>query len=127
MRLIALTLFVIAIAAFGSFVVFGQRQPPVIGRDLPATYAEGEKVFDARIKAHYPVGGDPKIMANDLRRQGFEVLETESGGSAHFSDKGFPIASIWSVGWDIEAGKLSNVWGILVAAGPDFAMIACPA
>jgi hypothetical protein len=91
---------------------------PEIGRDLPSNYLEGERVFDARLKAKFPVGTDAYALAEELKRQGFLVRNEAEGGSATFSDKRFPVSSVWNVGWEIKEGRITRIWGVYGGRGP---------
>ena len=91
---------------------------PELARDLPSIYAEGETIFDARLKARFPVGSDDRAVAEQLTQQGFEVLVTEQGGSAHFSNRSFPVSSVWNIGWKAQDGRVAEIWGVYGGRGP---------
>ena len=94
------------------------RAVPELARGLPAEYAEGKKIFDARLKARFPMGSDARAMAETLRQQGFAVLVTPQGGSAHFSDKALPVSNVWNIGWTAKDGRLAGIWGVYGGRGP---------
>lgn len=91
---------------------------PEIARGLPATYAEGEKIFDARLKARFPVGTSETDIVEELKRQGFSISEGPRGRFATFIEKRLVVSNVWNVGWEADNGMLSMVWGIYGGRGP---------
>ena len=111
MRTLALILPLLALLGCG-------RPVPELGRDLPANYAEGERLFNARLQARFPSGSDAGTVAETLRQQGFTVQQTAAGGRATFSDGQIPVASVWTIGWDAADGRLTRIWGVYGGRGP---------
>lgn len=99
-------------------IVSGPGQIPEIARDLPATYVEGEQVFDARLKARFPVGTAESAIIEELERQGFSINEGPHGGFATFIEKRLIVSNVWNVGWEAENGTVSKVWGVYGGRGP---------
>jgi hypothetical protein len=91
---------------------------PQLARDLPSTYTEGEKVFDARLKAKFPPGTDEDKLVEALSGDGFKILVSPTGRFATFSDGRFPVASVWNIGWKTDAGKVTEIWGVYGGRGP---------
>lgn len=85
---------------------------------MPATYVEGEKVFDARLKAHFPVGTEESAVVEELGRQGFSINEGPSGRFATFVVKRLVVSNVWNVGWEADNGTISKVWGVYGGRGP---------
>ena len=72
MRLIASAFsFFAAVFAGGCGVASAGLAIPEIARDLPVNFAEGEQVFDARLKARFPVGTMELAVIQELERQRF--------------------------------------------------------
>ena len=99
-------------------VASGAAGVPEIARDLPATYAEGEKIFDSRLKARFPVGTSETDIVEELKRQGFSINEGPNGRFATFIEKRLVVSNVWNVGWEADNGTLSKVWGIYGGRGP---------
>jgi hypothetical protein len=99
-------------------VASGTGQIPEITRDLPATYAEGERVFDARLKARFHVGTAESAIIEELERQGFSINEGPHGRFATFIEKKLIVSNVWHVGWETENGAISKVWGVYGGRGP---------
>ena len=93
-------------------------QIPEIARDLPATYTEGEQLFDARVKARFPVGIAETAIIKELERQGFSINEGSHGPFATFIEKKLIVSNVWNVGWEAESGTISEVWGVYGGRGP---------
>lgn len=119
MRLVFSALSLLA-AAFATArgVANGAAQIPKIARDLPATYDEGERVFDARLKARFPVGTEESAVIGELERQGFSIKEGQHGPFATFIEKKLIVSNVWNVGWEAENGTISKVWGGHGGRGP---------
>lgn len=96
----------------------GAAQIPEIARDLPATYAEGEQVFDERLKARFPVGTPESTIVQELERQGFTVHDGQHGRFATFMEKKLIVSNVWNIGWDVENGTISKIWGVYGGRGP---------
>lgn len=94
------------------------RTPP-IGRDLPSNYAEGERVFDERVKAEFPIGSSEAVLIKELHRQGFSVdLAPKWAGAGATITKGLITKTIWSVRWRAKADRIQEIWGIYGAIAP---------
>lgn len=96
----------------------GAPEIPAIARDLPATYTEGEQVFDTRLKARFPVGTSESAMVKELKRQGFSINEDSHGRFATFIENGLVVSNVWNVGWEADNGTISKVWGVYGGRGP---------
>ena len=95
----------------------GPKVPP-IASGLPQNYKEGESVFNARVKKAFPSGTEEGRMIAELTAQGFTMLSSDRGQFATFSDKRFPIETVWHVGWNASEGQVTNVWGVHGGRGP---------
>lgn len=95
----------------------GPKIPP-LARDLPSKYEEGEIVFDARIKAAFPSGTEESQLIAELTSQGFSIQHSEHGTFATFSNKRFPVESVWHVGWEAHEGRITKIWGVYGGRGP---------
>ena len=93
---------------------------PLLGRDLPRTFSEGEKVFDQRVKAQFPVGSSERTMVDQLRSQGFSVEAAPfyDGWRAANVRRGIVIQTLWSVRWRATANRIDEVVGIYGAIAP---------
>ena len=101
----------LAVTACGSKV-------PELAQDLPSNYAEGQQVFDARLKAKFPPGTDEAKLVEALKNDGFTVSESSNEHFATFNDGSFPVASVWNIGWKTDAGRLTEIWGVYGGRGP---------
>ena len=99
-------------------VAIGAAEIPEIARDLPATYAEGEQVFDARLKVRFPVGTTEGAIVEELKRQGFSINEGPQGQFATFVEQRLVVSNVWHVGWEADNGTISKVWGVYGGRGP---------
>ena len=93
---------------------------PALGRGIPSNYAEGEKVFDARVKAKFPTGTSEARLVEELQNQGF-VVRT----STHITDcrsatitRGLIFKHLWSVRWRAREGQIDEVWGVYGVIAP---------
>lgn len=100
-----------------SLVACGPKLPEIV-RDLPSNYAEGQQVFSSRLKTRFPIGSQEGNLIEILRNDGFEVADSHHDRFATISDKGFPIANVWHVGWQAEGGRITKIWGIYGGRGP---------
>ncbi|MBV9884210.1 MAG: hypothetical protein JO276_14465 [Sphingomonadaceae bacterium] len=100
----------------------GWKAPtPEIGRDLPSNYAEGEKVFDARVKASFPIGMSVEALLAELRRQGFGLLPEaglDSVSDATFYRDELVCLTLWSVRWHASGGCVTEIWGVYGCRAP---------
>lgn len=92
---------------------------PEIGRDLPATYAEGEVVFNQRIRQRFPLGSSEASMVSELQRQGFRRLPAYGD----FEDMTFTRSEVvtetlWSVRWRARETRITEIWGIYGVTAP---------
>ncbi|WP_263588941.1 hypothetical protein [Sphingopyxis sp. GC21] len=99
-------------------IASGMERIPEITRDLPATYAEGGPIFDARLKARFPLGTAENAIIEELERQGFSIKEGPHGRFATFVEKKLIVSNIWNVGWEAENGAVSKIWGVYGGRGP---------
>lgn len=91
---------------------------PEISKDLPSNYAEGQRVFDARVRKRFPLGSPETELVAELRRQGFSIVAGTDGQFATFSNRSFPIETVWHVGWKSDQGRITDVWGVHGGIGP---------
>ena len=97
------------------------RRIPALGRGLPSKYAEGTAVFDARVKAHFPLEMDEAAFLGELRKQGYKpdpyVPELPDFGSATFY-QGVIFVTLWSIRWRVREGRIVEVFGIYGCIAP---------
>ena len=93
---------------------------PFLGRDLPSSYAEGDKIFDKRVKAAFPRGMPEAELVGELRSQGFSILGPANEVDFHTATiiRGLIFRHIWSVRWRARAGKIDKVWGVYGVIAP---------
>lgn len=119
MQLVRSTISMLAVVfASACGVVTGAAEIPEIARDLPTTYAEGEQVFDARLKARFPVGTAESVVIQELKGQGFTINEGSNGRFATFIEKRLVVSNVWNVGWEADNGTISRIWGVYGGRGP---------
>ena len=98
-----------------------EPQLPEIARGLPSNYAEGEAIFDARLKSRFPVGTQEEKLVNELSRQGFPippVRDSQGNAYSEFTRSDFIFQTIWSVRWRAEDGRIAEIWGVYGGRGP---------
>lgn len=95
-------------------------RPPVIGRDLPSNYAEGEKVFNDRVKAKFPIGMSEAELLKELRRQGFSVWSDPDKADFKMATvtRGLIFRNLWSVRWRTKANQIEDIWGVYGVIAP---------
>jgi hypothetical protein len=88
---------------------------PELGMGLPRSWADRTPYFDARVKQRFPIGSDKDTLANELRREGFSVRETNDsqGQFRHVAvyDQQGPCRETWSVAWDDDQTKVTHIEG----------------
>ena len=89
---------------------------PDLGRNLPSNYAEGEKVFDERVKARFPLGMSEAHLLERLRSDGF-YLDGANFKSATVT-RGLIFKNLWSVRWRVKAGQIEDIWGVYGVVAP---------
>ena len=94
-----------------------QGAPPPLGAGLPGgTWATVSQVFDARVKARFPVGSSESSMLLELGRQKF-LLSLPLTVGARYSVTavrdvpGFPCRRHWSVTWSTHSGLITDIAG----------------
>ncbi len=102
--------------------LFGRRpRAPEIGRGLPWSYLEGERAFDARVKARYPAGTPEERLVAELHGQGF-ALSRHPGFDgvtvADYVSSQFVFRTIWSVRWRANQGRVRDIWGVYGVRAP---------
>src|SRR5947207_1140623 len=94
----------------------GMRWPyprtPSLGRNLPRLYAEAERVFDERVRAQFPIGMAEARLIGDLRSQGFRIGPEQCPSRMATITRGLIVQTMWSVRWEVSAGRIENVWGV---------------
>ena len=97
----------------------GSKATPEIGRDLPAEYADGTRVFDQRVKQRFPLGSSEQAMVEELERQGFRRSAAFSGvEDATFTRDELITETLWSVRWRAQAGRITEIWGVYGVTAP---------
>ncbi len=93
---------------------------PAFARDLPSNYAEGERVFDKRVKATFPTGMCEDDLVGELRRKGFSIKGPANEADCHSATitRGLIFRQFWSVRWQAKAGQIEDVWGVYGVIAP---------
>ncbi len=93
---------------------------PELGRDLPSNFDEGERMFDRRVKAQFPVGSLEAEVVDQLRRQGFRLNPAPPLDSCKSASirQGFVIQKLWSVRWRATDARIDEIWGVYGAIAP---------
>ena len=93
---------------------------PFLGRGLPSSYAEGEEVFDMRVKAKFPIGMSEAQLVEELRKQGFSTgsMSKATDWKAATITRGVILRTIWSVRWRAPAGRIEEVLGVYGVIAP---------
>ena len=91
------------------------NKAPELGKGLPRSWSDQTPYFDARVKQRFPIGSDKDTLVNELRREGFSMQET-NGSQRQFRyvaiyDQQGPCRETWSVAWDDDQTKLTNIEG----------------
>ena len=90
---------------------------PMIAKGLPGgTWKEVSNAFNARVQGRFPVDSSETAMLAELRREHFKP---ETPGTSvpryHFSAlrdlPGFPCRQFWTVQWNSDAGKITEIDG----------------
>ena len=91
---------------------------PHLGRDLPSKYAEGEKSFDERVKARFPIGTREADLVAELRNQGFSIDRDSADCKCATKTRGLIFRTLWSVRWRAKADRIEKVWGVYGVMAP---------
>lgn len=93
---------------------------PLLGRNLPSNFDEGEREFDQRVKVQFPVGTHEADVVEALRRQGFRVDPTSPLDSCKSASirQGLVIQKLWSVRWHATDARIDKIWGVYGAIAP---------
>ena len=93
---------------------------PLIARNLPPLYSEGQRVLTERVKAQFPVGMSEALVIDELRRQGFSIHahSIESNLKSATVTRVLVIKTLWSVRWHARAGRIEDIWGVYGAIAP---------
>ena len=82
---------------------------PEIAQDLPANWVEGDREFDARVKAAFPREMPVADLIAELREQGFTI--NEGRRTASFEKNQLPCVTTWFVIWQQENDKIKDIRG----------------
>ena len=85
---------------------------PSLGRNLPSSSDEGEKEFDRRAKAKFPVGMREADLIEELRSQGFAINSNSIDCKTATKTRGIVFRTLWSVRWRAKSGRIEEVWGV---------------
>lgn len=110
------------LSALAVFLLIGCKpQAPTIGRELPSNYAEGQKIFDARLKSRFPVGTPEERLVEELGEQGFVIPRIQAPDGvryAQFTSTHLVFRTIWSVRWRADDGRVAEIWGVYGVQAP---------
>jgi hypothetical protein len=108
------------VAAFLTYQCTDLSLPPIT-RKLPSSFNEGERIFNNRVHARYPMGYDERILIADLEAQGFTVVKWKAGDVGG-TQRIFRVAEIgrmmfcgskaYSVRWFADKGRVTEIFGI---------------
>jgi len=105
--------------ALMSLLVACKSDVPDLGRDLPPNFSDGERVFDQRVKARFPIGMSESELIAELQREGFDLRPSvDDVQDASFVRSQLIFQTIWSVRWRATAGAVSEVWGVYGGRAP---------
>jgi hypothetical protein len=110
-------------AAAALWSLYACSATPPLASNLSANFADGEREFDRRIQARFPVGSSAAEIALELIRQGFKPTP-ERGDSAStrvysFHKGAFPCDLVWNIVWREDSnGKVTATKGVYGAICP---------
>jgi hypothetical protein len=84
---------------------------PALASDLPATYKEGDRVFNERVQQRFPTGSSVMAMVDALQSQGFEVHSDTPNGKdwAQYEAHDWICVTRWYISW---LGANDNLAGV---------------
>jgi hypothetical protein len=94
-----------------------QGSPPPIGGNLPGgTWHDVSSAFNARVQRRFPIGSSEDDMLAELRRENFKTETYDKSVSRYqFSAvrelPGFPCKRFWTIQWNTDAGKITEIDG----------------
>ena len=91
---------------------------PALGRDLPSNYAEGEKVFNERVRTNFHIGMSESYLLTELRKQGFRCDPLRSDCKSASLMRGLIFKHLWSVRWRARADQIEDIWGMYGVIAP---------
>jgi len=93
---------------------------PELAAGLPATVTEARAAFDARVRARFAIGTTEASLISELAGEGFKpsYWEADDLHDATFRRRRFPFATLWSVRWRSESGRITEIWGVYGIRGP---------
>ena len=96
------------------------RRTPALGRNLPSSYEEGNRLFDERVRKAFPIGMDEADLIRKLRKQGFPKPKDPSIDGCKISTvrSGLICIHLWSVRWRADAGRIEDIWGVYGVVAP---------
>jgi hypothetical protein len=92
-----------------------ERAPP-LGRGLSGNIMAASAAFDQRVKTRFPVGSQESALTAELAREGF-VMKSDPDPSQRYWQGAvreihrFPCLESWSVNWNADGGKITDVRG----------------
>lgn len=91
---------------------------PELGKGLPATYEEGEREFDRRVKSQFPLGSCEDDLIAQVAEAGFRLDRSGRPIRSATLTRGLIIKTLWSVRWRSSNGRIDEIWGIYGAIAP---------
>lgn len=89
-----------------------QSTVPEIGRNLPTTsWQVASDTFDQRVRERYPVGIEEFDLIRLLVADGFEIFPQSDERWVSYSQDRFPCTYGWSILWNIQNGRVSEIRG----------------
>jgi hypothetical protein len=91
---------------------------PLIGKGLPSNFQEADGVFNARVKARFPIGSAESDLLKELETERFKVSRIERSPNSPFDhlashEGGFGLVCNldWNIVWTSDGGKISGLKG----------------
>lgn len=85
---------------------------PNLGKGLPSSVVEGEREFDRRVKAEFPVGSREADLIAQITAAGFVLDRSGAKWRSATLKRGLMIKTLWSVRWRASGAEIEEAWGV---------------